>query len=261
MELGLRERRAIITGASKGIGAATARALAAEGVRVALIARDRDALASVSASIGPAAVIAHADLSTADGVQRSVGSCIEQLGGVDILVNNAGASPMGSFDQITDAQWEESFNLKLMGYVRCMRAVLPSMRDQGRGRIINVGGAAGLRATPGNTLAAINAAIVHLTRATSELVAPDGVGVVTLHPGPTLTERLHTVLSAGAAAAGVDVEEFAATRVAPTLPKRRLGTPEEVAAMITVLASDVADYVTGGGLSVDGGAAVGVVGG
>jgi 3-oxoacyl-[acyl-carrier protein] reductase len=261
MELGLRDRRAIITGASKGIGAATARALAAEGARVALIARDRDRLASVAHAIGATAVAVPGDLSTADGVSQSIGACIDRLGGVDILVNNAGASPMGSFDQITDAQWEDSFNLKLMGYIRCMRAVLPSMRAQRRGRIISVGGAAGLRASPGYTLAAFNAAIVHLTRSTSELVAPDGVGVVTLHPGPTLTERLHTVLSAGAVAAGIDVEEFAATRVAPTLPKRRLGTPEEVAAMITVLASDVADYVTGGGLSVDGGAALGIVGG
>jgi NAD(P)-dependent dehydrogenase (short-subunit alcohol dehydrogenase family) len=261
MELGLGGRRAIVTGASRGIGAATARALAAEGAAVALIGRDVDALRAVAASIGESAVVSVADLSKADEVQRAIGECVSGLGGVDILVNNAGASSNGTLDDITDEHWQASFDLKVMGYVRCMRAVLPTMRAQHFGRIINVGGTAGIRATPGYVLASLNAALVHLTRATAEHVGPDGISVVSLHPGPTMTERLRTMLARGADAAGVDVDEFAATRIAGGLPLRRVGTAEEVAAMIVVLASDVASWVTGGGVTIDGGAAQGVVGG
>jgi 3-oxoacyl-[acyl-carrier protein] reductase len=260
VDLGLAGRRAIVTGASRGIGAATARALHAEGARVALIGRDRAALDEVAASAGGAAV-AVADLSTASGVESSIAACIDGLGGVDILVNNAGASPNGTIDDITDEQWQTAFDLKVMGYVRCMRAVLPAMRAQRYGRIVNVGGTAGIRATPGYVLAALNAALVHVTRTTAEHVGPDGINVVSLHPGPTMTERLRTLLGRAADAAGMDVEEFAATRVGASLPLRRVGTADEVARMIVVLASDVGDWVTGGGVSIDGGAAQGVVGG
>jgi 3-oxoacyl-[acyl-carrier protein] reductase len=261
MDLGLDGRRAIVTGGSRGIGAATARALAAEGARVALIGRDSAALHDVATSIGDGTVISVADLSTADGVRRGIDECIAGLGGVDILVNNAGASPGGSIDDVTDEQWQSSFDLKLMGYVRCMRAVLPAMRAQHHGRIVNVGGTAGIRATPGYVLASINAALVHVTRATAEHVGPDGINVVCLHPGPTMTERMRTMLGKAAAAAGVDVDEFAATRIASALPLRRVGTAEEVAAMIVVLASDAGSWITGGGVTIDGGAAMGVVGG
>jgi 3-oxoacyl-[acyl-carrier protein] reductase len=259
MDLGLGGRRAIITGGSRGIGAATAAALHAEGARVAIIGRDPDALTAVAAPLD--AHIAIADLSTASGVQAAIDLCIGALGGVDILVNNAGASPSGSFDDIADEQWQQSFDLKIMGYVRCMRAVLPAMRAQHFGRIVNIGGTAGIRATPGYTLAALNAAIVHLTRSTAEHIGRDGISVVSLHPGPTLTDRLRTMLERGAAHAGVGVDEFAGNVVGKALPLGRVGSPEEVAQMIVVLCSDVAAWVTGGGVTIDGGAAMGVVGG
>jgi 3-oxoacyl-[acyl-carrier protein] reductase len=261
MDLGLGERRAIITGASRGIGAAAALAFAEEGARVALIGRDEAALRDVAAKAGEGAVVAVADLSTAAGVSRAIDQCVDGLGGVDILVNNAGASPNGTIDDITDEQWQASFDLKVMGYVRCMRAVLPHMRAQRYGRIVNVGGTAGIRATPGYVLASLNAALVHVTRTTAEHVGKDGINVVSLHPGPTMTERLRSLLGRAADAAGMDVDEFAATRVGASLPLGRVGTPDEVARMIVVLASDVAGWVTGGGVTIDGGAARGVVGG
>jgi 3-oxoacyl-[acyl-carrier protein] reductase len=260
VDLGLGGRRAIVTGGSRGIGAATAFELAAEGARVALIGRDEAALDEVARDVG-GAVIAIGDLSTADGVRRTIHECIAGLGGVDILVNNAGASPTGTIDDITDEQWQTSFDLKVMGYVRAMRAVLPAMRAQHHGRIINVGGTAGIRATPGYVLAALNAALVHVTRSTAELVGPDGINVVSLHPGPTMTERLRTMLGRAAEAAGVDVDEFAASRVGAALPLRRVGRADEVAKMIVVLASDIGSWVTGGGVTIDGGAATGLVGG
>lgn len=259
MDLGLGGRRAIVTGGSRGIGAATARALTAEGARVAVIGRDAAALAEVATETGAHAVIA--DLATAGGVRDGIGSCLDALGGVDILLNNAGASPTGTLDDLTDEQWQAAFDLKIMGYVRCMRAVLPAMRAQRAGRIVNVGGTAGIRATPGYALAALNAGLVHLTRSTAELVGPDGIGVVSLHPGPTLTDRLRTILAKGAANAGVEVEQYADEVVGRALPMRRVGSAEEVAAMIVLLCSDVAAWVTGGGVTIDGGAATGVVGG
>jgi 3-oxoacyl-[acyl-carrier protein] reductase len=259
VELGLSAKRAIITGASKGIGAAVAREYSREGARVALIARDAEMLHAVAESCGPSTVVVPADLARADQLTHAFASCIEQLGGVDILVNNAGSSPNGNIEQITDEQWEESFHLKLMGYVRGMRAVIPAMRAQHYGRIVNIGGVAGIHASAGYTLAAYNAAIVHLTRSTAELVGPDGITVTTLHPGPTLTDRLRTMLSAGAAARGLSVDDFGEQFVAQGLPLRRLGTPEEMAKMIVFLTSDVAAWMTGSGLLIDGGAAKGNV--
>ena len=259
MDLGLHGRRAIVTGGSRGIGAATARALVAEGARVAIIGRDAAALADVAQVTG--AHVAVADLATAVGVRSAIGSCIDTLGGVDILVNNAGASPNGTLDDITDVQWHQCFDLKVMGYVRCTKAVLPAMRAQHFGRIVNVGGTAGIRATPGYVLAALNAALVHFTRSTAEHVGKDGVSVVSLHPGPTLTDRLRTMLERGAANAGLDVATFADDVVGKSLPLGRVGNADEVARMIVVLCSDVAAWVTGGGVTIDGGAALGVVGG
>jgi 3-oxoacyl-[acyl-carrier protein] reductase len=259
MDLGLEGKRVIITGGSRGIGAATASVMASEGAQVAVIGRDRDALASVVETCGAHAVTA--DLSTAAGVVNAIDESREALGGVDVLVNNAGASLTGSFDDVSDEAWEDSLNLKLLGYVRAMRQALPTMRAQGHGCVINVGGTAGIRATPVYALAAINAAIVHLTRTTAELVGPDGVRVVAVHPGPTLTDRLEGILAPSAASHGLSVRDYAEQVAGGWLPLRRLGTPLEVGSMIAVLASDVASWVTGGGLCVDGGASIGVVGG
>jgi 3-oxoacyl-[acyl-carrier protein] reductase len=259
MELGLAGKRAIVTGASKGIGAAVAREYAREGARVALISRDEQLLRDVASGCGSATVVVAADLSHREPLSQAFASCIDELGGVDILINNAGSSPNGNIEQISDEQWEESFHLKLMGYVRGMRAVIPTMRAQHYGRIVNIGGVAGVHASAGYVLAAYNAAIVHLSRSTAEHVGPDGITVTTLHPGPTLTDRLRTMLSAGAAARGVSVDEFGQQVVAQGLPLRRLGTPEEIAQMIVFLTSDVAAWMTGSGVLVDGGAAKGNV--
>jgi NAD(P)-dependent dehydrogenase (short-subunit alcohol dehydrogenase family) len=259
MELGLTGKRAIVTGASKGIGAAVACQYAQEGARVALIARDEARLRDVASSCGSSTVLVAADLARGEELTRAFDYCIEQLGGVDILVNNAGSSPNGTIEQITDEQWDESFQLKLMGYVRGMRAVIPSMRAQRYGRIVNIGGVAGVHASAGYVLAAYNAALVHITRSTAEHLGPDGITVTTLHPGPTLTDRLRTMLSSGAAARGVTVEEFGEQVVAQGLPLRRLGTPDEMAKMIVFLTSDAAAWMTGSGVLVDGGAAKGNV--
>jgi NAD(P)-dependent dehydrogenase (short-subunit alcohol dehydrogenase family) len=259
VDLGLNGRRVIVTGASRGIGAATAVSLSAEGARCALVARDRAALEGVAATLRHDPVVVVGDLATAAGVEASIEAAVAGLGGLDALVNNAGSSPGGSLEQVTDEQWQETFDLKLMGYVRGMRAAIPHLRRAGGGRIVNVGGTAGIRATEGYVLAAFIPALVHVTRTTAELVGRDGITVTLVHPGPTLTDRLRTMLRAGAERAGVPVEDFARDVVAAQLPLGRLGTPEEVARVVTVLCSDVAGWVSGGGILVDGGAARGVV--
>jgi 3-oxoacyl-[acyl-carrier protein] reductase len=259
MELGLHGKRVIITGASKGIGAAVADEFAREGARIALIARDEARLRKVATGCGDGCVVVSADLARADELAGAFTSCIDQMGGVDILVNNAGSSPNGTIEQITDEQWDESYQLKLMGYVRGMRAVIPTMRSQHYGRIVNIGGVAGVHASAGYVLAAYNAALVHVTRSAAEHLGPDGITVTTLHPGPTLTDRLRTMLSAGAAARGLSVDAFGEQVVATGLPLRRLGTPEEMAKVIVFLTSDATAWMTGAGVLVDGGAAKGNV--
>jgi len=265
MELGLDGRRAIVTGASRGIGAAIASALAAEGVRVGLVARDEQRLieraSSIAAAGGPPAVVAAADLRTAEGVRAAMARCEEALGGVDILVNNAGASPFGTIEQLSEAQWQEAFDLKVMGYLRCMQHVLPGMRASRQGCVVNVGGVAGMLASPGYALGALNAAVIHLTRSTAELVAADQVRVLSVHPGPTLTDRIREVFAAGAARAGVDPLEYARQVGAAQVPMGRLGEVGDIAAVVVFLVSDQAGFTTGGGLNVDGGTARGLVGG
>lgn len=194
-------------------------------------------------------------------MRDGIAACADALGAVDVLVNNAGASPIGTIEDVTDEQWQESLDLKLLGYVRAMREVIPHLRRRGGGRIVNVGGTAGVRATPAYVLASINAALVHVTRATAEHVAKDGIGVVIVHPGPTLTDRLRTLMAPGAAAAGKDIGTFANEVAGRAVPLGRVGDPHEVARMIAVLSSDLASWVTGGGLTIDGGTATGVVGG
>ena len=223
------------------------------------MARDRQALEAVAATLAQEPVVVVGDLATAAGVSASVEAAVSGLGGLDALVNNAGSSPGGSIEQVTDAQWQESFDLKLMGYVRAMRASIPHLRAAGGGHIVNIGGTAGVRASEGYVLAAFIPALVHITRTTAELVGRDGITVTLVHPGPTLTERLRGMLAAGAERAGLSVDDFARDVVGAQLPLGRLGTPEEVARVVTVLCSDVAGWVTGGGLLVDGGATRGVV--
>lgn len=159
-----------------------------------------------------------ADLAAADGPGHAVRSTIAQLGRVDVLVNNAGASPFGSFDRISDDQWSAAFELKLLGYVRCIRAVLPGMRAQRSGRIVNVVGMAGHYATSGYVLGALNAALLHLTRSVADLVAQDGITVVALNPGFTATDRLTAALSVLAEEAGTDLATFSDGYLAERVP-------------------------------------------
>ncbi len=259
MNLELEGKKVIVTGASRGIGAAVADAFATEGAELGLIARSAAGLEQVRKRLGARgtlSVATVADLAQPDMAAEAIVQTLQALGGVDILINNAGASPFGSFDAIADTVWADAFELKLMGYIRCIRAVLPTMRAQGHGTIVNIVGAAGRHATAGYALGALNAALLHLTKSTAAHLAAEGIRVAALNPGFTSTERMRSAMQEWARAAGMDPADFTAEYVS-RLPLRRFAEPEEIARLTVLLASGSFALILGSSLQADGGSTPG----
>jgi NAD(P)-dependent dehydrogenase (short-subunit alcohol dehydrogenase family) len=262
MDLGLKDRVALVTGGSKGIGKAVALTLASEGARVAVVARDAGALDKVVAECADRgrndAVAVAADLSRLDEVERVVRAVHERCGRLDILVNNAGAIRGGAFLNIPDAQWIEDWNLKLLGYIRMARAVFPIMQAQEGGRICNVVGAAARNPAPTYlTGGAANAALVNFTKGLADLGAPSKILVTAVSPAATRTERWDTLIAQQAAATGRSVAELHQEAAAP-YKLGRIATAEDIADMVTFLVSARAAFVTGICVTVDGGSTRGV---
>jgi NAD(P)-dependent dehydrogenase (short-subunit alcohol dehydrogenase family) len=262
VDLGLTGKTALITGASRGIGRAIALALAAEGVRVALCARGADGLGTVRDLVlargGADPVVIGADLARPDEVARVVGVAREGLGRLDIVVNNAGAIRGGDFLATPDEQWLDDWQLKLLGYIRMSRAVLPVMQAQGGGRICNVVGAAARNPTPGYLAGgAANAALVNFTKGLADLGARHGVLVTAVSPAATRTERWDRLMAQQAAAAGTTAEQ-ARVDAERAYPLGRIATPEDVADLVCFLVSARASFLTGICVTVDGGSTRGV---
>jgi len=262
MELGLKDKTALVTGGSKGIGKAVAHALAAEGARVMICARDEQALASAAADIqrvtGRSVVGVAADLSELSSVTRVTDAAVARLGRLDILVNNAGAIQGGDFLTTPDEEWLRGWSLKLLGYIRMARAVLPQMQRQGGGRIINVVGAAARNPSATYMMGGTaNAALINFTKALADLGARSNVLVTAVSPGPVKTERWDNLVVQQAAAAGKNVETFTKEQNA-TMPLGRIALPEEVADLVCFLASERAAFLTGITITVDGGSTRGV---
>lgn len=262
MDLGLKGKTALVTGASRGIGRAIARGLAAEGARVALCARSAQSLAAaadeIRAATGTPPVAIAADLARLADVQRTVETTRERLGAIDILVNNAGAIRGGDFLTIPDEQWTRDWDLKLLGYIRMARAVFPHMQAQGGGRICNVVGAAARNPTPTYLPGgAANAALVNFTKGLADVGAPSGILVTAVSPAATRTERWDQLMHQQAAAAGTPVEEFQRS-VERAYPLGRIATSEDIADVVCFLVSARASFLTGICITVDGGATRGV---
>jgi NAD(P)-dependent dehydrogenase (short-subunit alcohol dehydrogenase family) len=262
MDLGLKDKTAVVTGGSKGIGRAAARSLAAEGARVLIAAREESALAGaareIEADTGRRVEVVPVDLSTLDGVRALTAEALRRLGRLDILVNNAGAIKGGDFLTTPDDEWLRGWSLKLLGYIRMARETLPHMQRQGSGRIINVVGAAARNpATTYMMGGTANAALINFTKALADLAARDGILVTGVSPGPVKTERWDTLLRQQAEAAGQDLFTFEKARSAE-LPLGRIALPEEVADLICFLASARATFLTGITITVDGGITRGV---
>lgn len=262
MDLGLAGKTAVVTGGSRGIGRAIGLALAREGARVLLVARDAARVEAAAREVGQEAgaeVLAlAADLSRLDEVGRTVEEARHRLGRLDILVNNAGAIRGGDFLTIPDQQWVEDWSLKLLGYIRMARAVFPTMRAQGGGRICNVIGAAARNPTPTYLPGgAANAALVNFTKGLADLGAPHGILVTAVSPAATRTERWSALIAQQAAAAGRSAAEMQA-EAERAYPLGRIATPEDVADLVCFLVSARASFLTGICITVDGGATRGV---
>jgi len=244
MELRLRGRRALVTGASKGIGAAVARGLAEEGCHLRLAARGREALEDLARRLGAehgVEVTAHpVDLREPDELARLA----EEAGDADVLVNNAGDIPAGSLDQVDERAWRHAWDLKVYGYIDLTRLVYARMRERGNGVVVNVIGAAGERPDAGYIAGgAGNAALMAFTRALGGRSMRDGIRVVGVNPGPVATERIAALRGTGSGFA-----EYVAK-----LPAGRIAAPGEIADTVAFLASGRSSYTSGTVVTVDGG--------
>jgi 3-oxoacyl-[acyl-carrier protein] reductase len=248
MELGLKGKAALVTGASEGIGMAIARKLAEEGVRGAICARTEVKLSETAAEIaratGMEVVAIPADLRSLAGCQGFVAQAAERLGGVDILVNNAGASAFGAFVDLPDDAFVDAINGKLLGYIRCAKAVIPHMRRRGGGTIVNITGTTQQAVafhTPGS---ACNAAIRMFSKELSIELGPLNIRVNSLAPGRIRTARGDRLLEATAASQGKPPEAMLRELV-KTIPSGRLGTIDDIADAVCFLVSERAGYVNG----------------
>jgi NAD(P)-dependent dehydrogenase (short-subunit alcohol dehydrogenase family) len=259
MDLELTGKRAVVTGGSRGIGLAVARALAAEGCDVALLARDAAVLAAareqVAAESGRQVLAVIADTGNDQSVREAIAAVTDAFGGVDILVNAAARPNTGAvvgIDGFDAEEFSEQVNVKVLGYLRCVQAVVPSMRASGWGRIVNISGLAA-RSTGAITGTVRNVAVSALTKNLADELGRDGINVTVVHPGVTVTEKTPEILALRAERAGVPVAE-AQRRIAAAVSIGRLVTAEEVAAVVAFLSSPKSVAINGDAISVGGGA-------
>ncbi len=251
MDLSLTGRRALITGASKGIGRAIADSLAAEGCNLDLVARtaaDLDAAADEIRGRHGVEVTTHPrDL----GLSDQVTELIEGLPELDLVVNNAGAIPSGSVTDVDEETWRHAWDLKVFGYINLCRLALPRLEAQGRGVILNIIGGAGARPNPGYIAGtAGNAGLMAFTTALGSRSLKRGVRVLAINPGLIVTERLESLMRTNAERRWGDPDRWQELLADQNPPP---GQPEQVASVATFLLSDRADHVSGVVLAVDGG--------
>lgn len=257
----LDDKVAVVTGGSKGIGAAIAGALAAEGADCVLAARTEEDLASTASTImsgtGRRVETVAGDLRTVEGCEALYARTREMFDGVDILVNCAGATKAGPFLDLPDEAWMDGFALKFHAAVRLSRLFWPQLVES-RGTVVNVIG--GLARTPSPDIAiggAVNAAFANFSKALAGQGLRDDVNVNTIHPGQTRTERHHTLMKARADAAGITPDEFE-QRIVDRQGIRRLGEPGDVANLAVFLCLPESRHIQGTSISVDGGGTSGL---
>ncbi len=258
MDLGLTNLRALVTAASRGLGAATARQLCMEGASVAICGRD------------PARVLATADAIKAESGRpvlglvgdvsepHSAAALVEQaameLGGLDILVTNAGGPPAGSFETLDLTAWENAFHLNLLSTVSLIRAALPALRQSHHPAILTITSYSAKQPIPNLVLSnSLRAAVIGLTKTLANELGPDGIRINSIMPGWTRTERVEELMAARAHQKGTDIETEIAAQVA-AIPLRRMASPAEFANAAAFLCSPAASYIHGAMIPVDGGA-------
>ena len=258
MDLGLKGQVALVLAASKGLGRASAAALATEGAVLTIGARNRQLLEKAAREIalesGNRVLPVPTDVTKEEDLEAIVAATVQEFGHIDILVNNAGGPPPGTFETLGDEQWRAAFELNFLSTVRLTRLVLPYMRQRGGGRVINIVSTSVKEPIEGLLLSnAIRMAVVGLAKTLSLELAPDNITVNNICPGRFLTDRLrqgHTMKEK--IAQGMSEAE-ALGSIARDIPMGRVGKPEELGALVAFLASKQAGYITGTTIQVDGG--------
>jgi 3-oxoacyl-[acyl-carrier protein] reductase len=257
MDLGLHDRACIVTGGSRGIGLRTAQRLVDEGASVLLIGRGEDALRAAAADCGERATWLVCDVIAPDAGMRAVQTCRERFGRVDVLVNNASRNITLRLEDLTDQDWQDDWEINVMAPMRLMRAAVPEMVTAGWGRVVNVSSTSGKRPGQRNVAYSVaKAAQLSLSKAYADVYARDGVLINAVAPGPVAGElwlEPGGLADQTAQVQGITRDQVL-ERLAAGLPIRRLGTPDEVAAVIVFLCSEAASDVAGAAWSVDGGA-------
>ncbi len=258
MDLQLRNRVAIVGGASQGIGFGIARRLAAEGARVAIIARREprliEAAERIRTEIGATVLPVVADIRKAEDIRRVVDETVKAFGTLQIVVNNDGAPPVGRLAGFDDAAWQRAVEQNLMGVIRMVREATPHMRAAGGGSVVNITALSAIQPMIGFGLSVATwAGVIGLAKTLSLELAKDRVTINTICPGLIDTPRLNTVFGKRAEQEGRDpglvVEE-----VRQSVPIGRLGTPEDIASLVALLVSPLGSFITGATIQVDGGA-------
>lgn len=259
MDLGIKGRVALVGASGRGLGLATAKRLAMEGCAVALCDLDEEALAAGVKSVleevpGAKAKGYPVDLTKADSIKKLVDSARADLGPISILVTNSGGPPPGTFDMADDDKWQFGYDITFLSAVRLIRNVLPDMKEQKWGRIINFTSRSLKEPVPNLIISnAVRLAVVGMAKTLAEEVASFGITVNNIGPGVTSTDRAIELAGARAAKKGISPEEELKQTMA-SIPLGRLARPEEQASVAAFLASEEASYITGVSLLVDGGA-------
>lgn len=257
MDLGLRNKRALVTAASRGLGRASALALAGEGVQVAVASRNTEALQTLVEEMrgagAPDALVIDMDLSHPASIKRGVVDAAERFGGLDIVVGNTGGPKSGPFLDITRADWDKAANETLFAMVELSLAVVPFLKQAGGGRVIFVTTVGVKIVQPNMVLSdALRLGVVGLAKSMSHELAADNILVNCLCPGPIATDRMEDLVTASMAQKGLDRSAAEALWL-DEVPLGRTGRPEDFGAMVAMLASDKASFITGTAIAIDGG--------
>jgi len=257
MELGLKDRVAIVTGSSRGIGKAIAHGLAKEDAKVVICARNEDELKETAEELkstsGNEVLPVRVDLRNKEDIKTLVKKTVNKFGGVDILVNNTGGPPLSLFMETSEEDWRDATDLLLMSVVTACKEVIPHMKSHKWGRIINMTSFAAKQPSERLVLSnAIRAGILGLTKTLSNELAEYGIFVNAVCPGWTLTRRVEELARSTAAKTGKTYEAVI-DEWSSNIPLKRLAQPEEIANVVVFLASEQARYITGAVIQVDGG--------
>lgn len=257
MDLGLKDRVALVGASSQGLGKAIAKSLAQEGAKIAICSRNQRTLEetrqALEAETNAKVISVVADLSLKQDIEKLLETVQAKLGAIDILINNTGNPPAGRLMDLAESDWEQAYQLVLMSAIRLTKGVIPGMMEQGWGRVINIATSA-VEQPRGDLLISttFRTGLAAFSRALAADLARHNVLIHTVCPGVISTDAMLNLAKKMAAAEGITVET-AEERLAFGVPMRRMGEPEEIAALVTCLASDKLNYMTGQTITMDGG--------